>query len=65
MSDLGLGACSVEAVDALSGIRSWQETRERVADAWTRLPLTLDNTVTGWHWHDQYQLWVGPNDRQM
>ena len=57
-----VGACSVEAIDALSGIRSWQETTERVA-TWSRLPLAPDNTITDWRWHDHYQLWVGPNNR--
>jgi len=38
-----VGACSVEAVDALSGIRSWQETTERIDAGWSRSPLVFDN----------------------
>ena len=29
-----VGACSVEAVDALTGIRTWEETQQRVANGW-------------------------------
>lgn len=31
-----VGACNVEAPDALSGIRGWEETRQRVAQGWER-----------------------------
>jgi sugar/nucleoside kinase (ribokinase family) len=33
---LAVGACSVEAPDALSGIRSWQETMRRMEAGWER-----------------------------
>ena len=36
-----VGACNVEAADALSGIRTWDETRERLQVGWPRLPLSL------------------------
>jgi sugar/nucleoside kinase (ribokinase family) len=31
-----VGACNVEAADALGGLRSWEETRARVARGWPR-----------------------------
>jgi sugar/nucleoside kinase (ribokinase family) len=31
---VAVGACSVEAPDALSGIRTWEETRERIKSGW-------------------------------
>jgi sugar/nucleoside kinase (ribokinase family) len=31
---LAVGACNVEAADALSGIRSWEETWERIDSGW-------------------------------
>jgi len=33
---LAVGACSVEASDALGGIRSWEETMARVTAGWSR-----------------------------
>src|SRR2546430_11080914 len=36
-----VGACNVEAVDALSGIRTWPEQAERSAAGWLRRPLLL------------------------
>jgi sugar/nucleoside kinase (ribokinase family) len=58
---VAVGACNVEAADALSGIRSWEETMQRIAGGWARHVLTLD--VAGWHFDERQQLWVGPNDR--
>ncbi len=55
-----VGACSVEAADALSGIRSWGETAARMATGWPRLPLTLNSP--GWHWDNEHEVWVGPMD---
>ena len=37
-SALAVGACNVEAVDALSGIRSWDETWERIRSGWASKP---------------------------
>jgi sugar/nucleoside kinase (ribokinase family) len=34
---VAVGACNVEAVDALSGIRSWDETLKRVNAGWAQL----------------------------
>jgi sugar/nucleoside kinase (ribokinase family) len=33
---LGVGACSVESPDALSGIRPWDETLRRIESGWAR-----------------------------
>jgi len=33
---LGVGACNVEAADALSGIRSWHDTLRRINAGWAR-----------------------------
>ncbi len=59
-SAVGVGACNVEAADALSGVRSWAETQTRIAAGWRRLPVTID--APGWLWDAQHQLWVGPYD---
>jgi sugar/nucleoside kinase (ribokinase family) len=54
---VAVGACNVEAADALSGIRSWDETLRRVAGGWARHALTLD--APGWHFDEGRQMWVG------
>lgn len=57
-----VGACSVEAVDALSGIRSWPETVERIAGGWPRIPLALNGSNADWRWDSTHEIWMGPKD---
>ena len=57
-----VGACNVEAVDALSGIRSWPETAERISAGWPRLPVALDLAEAGWRWDGIHEVWIGPMD---
>ena len=58
-----VGACSVEAVDAVSGVRSWTETQKRLAAGWPRLPIALDMPRSGWRWGATEQVWIGPGDQ--
>lgn len=61
-----VGACSVEAADALGSICSWPETMERIANGWPRLQLEGNETFSlsmadfGWHWDTRHEVWVGP-----
>jgi hypothetical protein len=55
-----VGACNVEAADALSGIRSWDATQARIVGGWARAPVIID--APGWEWDEARQLWIGPND---
>ncbi len=63
-----VGACSVEAADALGGILSWPETLKRIADGWPRLQQegheqpALAMETFGWEWDRQQELWIGPKD---
>lgn len=59
-----VGACNVEAVDALSGIRSWPETTERIAAGWPRLPIPLDLSAARWRWDSAQEVWIGPVRRK-
>lgn len=43
---VAVGACNVEAADALSGLRTWEETLGRIEAGWDHLPLQLDEP--GW-----------------
>jgi sugar/nucleoside kinase (ribokinase family) len=55
---VAVGACNVEATNALSGIRTWEETVQRIATGWERQILELD--ATGWHFDQVSGLWRGP-----
>lgn len=41
-----VGACAVEAADATSGVRSWEDTLARIDDGWPRVVPVRD--VPGW-----------------
>jgi sugar/nucleoside kinase (ribokinase family) len=55
---VAVGACNIEAADALGGLRSWEETLERVEAGWERHRLRLD--APGWEFDDSRQLWRKP-----
>lgn len=55
---VAVGACNVEAADALSGLRSWEDTLARIRAGWQRLSVTL--AAPGWSWDEEDQIWVGP-----
>ncbi len=52
---VGVGACNVEAADALGGLRSWEETVARVSCGWAQHDLKLDKE--GWAYDTEYGLW--------
>jgi sugar/nucleoside kinase (ribokinase family) len=52
---VAVGGCNVEAVDALSGICSWEETCRRVQSGWKRHELEL--AAPGWKWNEMAGLW--------
>ncbi len=55
-----VGACNVEAPDALSGIRTWQETLSRIEAGWPRQKMSLN--TPGWRFDETRQLWLGAAD---
>lgn len=42
-----VGACSVEAPDAISGLRSWDDTARRITEGWPKRPPAYDGEPTG------------------
>jgi sugar/nucleoside kinase (ribokinase family) len=56
-----LGFQNLHALDALSGIRTWDETREMVAAK--KLPL-IDAKIQSpdWNWDAVSEVWLGPNN---
>ena len=57
---VAVGACNVEAADALSGVPSWPVLLQRLVSAWDRLPTRLDTRA--WRWQDEPGLWISPRD---
>lgn len=57
---VAVGACCVEAPDATSGIRPWDETVGRIRSGWRRAPATVPES--GWS-RGPDGTWHGPNDR--
>jgi sugar/nucleoside kinase (ribokinase family) len=58
---VAVGACNVEAADALSGVPGWETVQSRLALGWERLKLPC--AMPGWRWESDRQLWTGPRDR--
>ncbi len=52
---VAVGACNVEAPDALSGLRSWEETLQRIAAGWDR--LGFDMPETSWAYDQETGFW--------
>lgn len=60
-SAVAVGACNVEAADALSGVPGWDAVQQRIAAGWPRRrPFTAD--LPGWRWQETSQLWQGEKD---
>ena len=57
-SAVAVGACNVEAVDALRGIRSWEATQARIAAGWEQYTLELHSP--GWQFDPRTGFWRGP-----
>lgn len=57
---VAVGACSVEQVDASSGIPSWEQVQQRQHAGWARSPLHL--ALPTWAWDGASNIWRGPGD---
>jgi sugar/nucleoside kinase (ribokinase family) len=55
-----VGACNVEAADALSGLLTWDQTRERMSAGWARADLAV--VREGWRRCPRTGLLRGPHD---
>lgn len=58
---VAVGACSVEAPDATSGIPPWEVIEARIASGWERLPLRA--APPRWRWDGAHSIWYGPQDQ--
>lgn len=56
-----LGWQNLQALDAVSGIRSWPETLKLLKKG---LPMEMfELNAPGWMWSDSFNLWIGSKDR--
>ncbi len=60
-SAAAVGACNVEAADAISGVQSWQATQARLEQGWERLDAGIQGPE--WEYDQALALWRGPDDR--
>jgi sugar/nucleoside kinase (ribokinase family) len=54
-----VGWQNLRAVDAFSGVGTWDETMQIVSSAQPRTPVRLGD---GWHWSAELGVWLGPRD---
>ncbi len=57
-----VGAQNVQVLDAVSGIKSWDETTQQVRSDWPKNPIVC--SVPGWRFDEKGQVWHGPSDRR-
>ena len=58
---VAVGACNVEAADAVSGVPTWEAVQLRIAAGWPQIPTTL--RLRGWGWEPDRGIWIGPWER--
>ncbi len=56
-----VGAQNVQVLDAVSGVRSWEETTQQIKAGWKK--DKLDIRTPGWRFDKSQKLWIGPDDR--
>jgi len=59
---VAVGACSVERVDATSGIPTWEEVQMRLAAGWPQVPVRIG--LPGWSYSAATGTWQAPRDRR-
>jgi sugar/nucleoside kinase (ribokinase family) len=57
---VAVGACNVEAPDALSGIPAWSVVEQRLAGGWARRDTAVG--LPGWRWDEKKQIWRSESD---
>jgi len=54
------GLQNVKVLDAVSGIKSWQETTDMIQDDMPLIDINCNDN--NWIFNDNYKLWIGPED---
>jgi sugar/nucleoside kinase (ribokinase family) len=58
---VAVGACNVEAADALSGIPAWSAVEQRFAAGWERRDTSV--SLPGWRWDEGRKIWRSRTDQ--
>ena len=58
---IAVGACSVERIDATSGVPGWEQVQRRQVAGWARRATLL--ALPGWAWDAASALWRAPDDQ--
>lgn len=58
---VAVGASNVEQKDAVSGVRTWEETMARIEAGWPRHDKPI--LLAGWSWNEPKGVWDGPRDK--
>ena len=53
---------NLQELDAVSGIRPWEETTELLERGMPVIDPHIDSA--GWNWNENHGLWTGPDDRK-
>jgi hypothetical protein len=53
----------VQVLDAISGIRSWDETLAMLEQGKPTNDIKTDSA--GWAWHEELGVWAGPEDARL
>ena len=56
------GAQNLSALDAVSGIKSWEETTLQIEEGREKGQLSIE--TPGWRYGEKGKVWIGPNDRR-
>ncbi len=57
-----VGAQSVQVLDAVNGIGSWEETTGKIKSGWVKNELEIK--TDGWIFDSRSRMWIGPDDRK-
>lgn len=60
---VGVGACSTEGADAVSGVPSLEKVTTRINTGWQRRDIRMDKPE--WKWDQTAGVWKGPRDKSV
>jgi len=60
-SAVAVGACNVEALDAVEGIPSWATVQSRITNGWEKHSLKM--LLKDWAFLEENKVWRGPDDK--
>jgi len=56
-----VGAHNVQVLDAVSGVKSWEQTSAQIRAGWAK--NDIDMPLDGWEYNNEGRFYLGPNDK--